>query len=59
MDLVLCKGGEKFFVQCKQWKKSSVGVKPVRELLGVVSAHEAAGGFFVTSGAYTAHSRGA
>jgi restriction system protein len=57
VDLVLRKDGEKFFVQCKQWKKSSVGVKPIRELLGVVSAHEAAGGFFVTSGTYTADAR--
>jgi restriction system protein len=32
VDLVLRKDGEKFFVQCKQWKKGSVGVKPIREL---------------------------
>jgi restriction system protein len=53
VDLVLRKDGERFFVQCKQWKKSSVGVKPVRELFGVISAREAAGGFFVCSGSYT------
>lgn len=54
VDLVLRKDGRKFYVQCKQWKSRTVGVKPVRELFGVVSAHGAAGGIFVTSGTYTA-----
>ena len=54
IDLVLHKDGKKYFVQCKQWKKSTIGVKPIRELFGVVSAHGAAGGIFVTSGTYTA-----
>jgi restriction system protein len=53
VDLVLRRNGEKFYVQCKQWKKSSVGVKPIREFFGVISASEAAGGFFVCSGSYT------
>ena len=53
IDLVLYKDGEKFFVQCKQWKSSKVGVRPVRELFGVITARDAAGGFFVTSGDYT------
>lgn len=58
IDLVLRKDTQKFFVQCKQWKKRSVGVKAVRELFGVISAHEAAGGFFVTCGTYTSDARG-
>lgn len=53
IDLVLRKNGEKFYVQCKQWKKRSVGVKPIRELYGIITAHDAAGGFFVCSGSYT------
>ena len=57
IDLVLRKGGEKYYVQCKQWKVLKVGVKPVRELFGVISASEVAGGFFVTSGAYTEDAR--
>jgi restriction system protein len=57
IDLVLHKGGEKFYVQCKQWKKNSVGVKPIRELFGVISARRAAGGFFVSSGTYTQEAR--
>lgn len=57
IDLVLRKGGKKYFVQCKQWKKATVGVKPIRELFGVVSAHGAAGGVFVASGTCTADAR--
>lgn len=53
IDLVLRKGGEKFFVQCKQWKAFTVGVRVVRELYGVMAAHGAAGGFVVTSGSFT------
>lgn len=57
IDLVLRKDGAKFFVQCKQWKQTKVGVKPIRELYGVIAAGEAAGGFFVASGEYTEAAR--
>lgn len=53
VDLVLTKGGEKFFVQCKQWKAYKVGVEVVRELYGVMAAKGATGGFVVTSGRFT------
>lgn len=40
-------------VQCKAWGSSFVGVKPIRELLGVM-AHEKIGkAFFMTSGRYS------
>ena len=56
-DLVLSKpsknGGEKFLVQCKQWRAYKVGVDVVRELYGVMAAKGAAGGFVVTSGRFT------
>lgn len=52
-DLILYKNGEKHFVQCKQWKTYKVGVKPVRELLGVMVGSAAAGGMVVTSGEFT------
>lgn len=52
-DLVLRKGGEKFLVQCKQWKAYKVGVTTVRELYGVMAAEGATGGFVVTSGVFT------
>jgi restriction system protein len=53
IDIVLRKDGKKFYVQCKQWKVFKVGVKPVRELLGVITANGADGGFVVTSGRFT------
>lgn len=53
IDLVLVKGTERHLVQCKQWRATKVGVAVVRELYGVMSAEGAAGGFVVTSGAFT------
>ncbi|MBT9553341.1 MAG: restriction endonuclease [Hydrogenophaga sp.] len=57
VDLVLTKpgksGGEKFLVQCKQWRAYKVGVDVVRELYGVMAAKGATGGFVVTSGKFT------
>lgn len=53
VDLVLRRGGDKFLVQCKQWKAFTVGVTVVRELYGVMAANGAAGGFVVTSGRFT------
>jgi restriction system protein len=53
VDLVLTQGGEKFFVQCKQWKAYKVGVTTVRELYGVMAAKGATGGSVVTSGRFT------
>ena len=38
VDLMLTKGGEKFLVQCKQWKAYKIGVDVVRELYGVMAA---------------------
>lgn len=57
VDLVLTKGGEKFFVQCKQWKAYMVGVAVVRELYGVMAAKGATGGFVVTSGRFSADAK--
>lgn len=57
VDLVLARpgksGGEKFLVQCKQWRAYRVGVEVVRELYGVMAARGATGGFVVTSGRFT------
>jgi len=53
VDLVLRRGGEKFLVQCKQWRAQRVGVIVVRELYGVMAASGATGGFVVTSGRFT------
>lgn len=53
VDLMLSKGGERFVVQCKQWKAFKVGVGVVRELFGVMASKGSAGGFVVTSGRFT------
>lgn len=53
VDLVLRKDGEKYLVQCKQWRAFKVGVPIVRELYGAMAASGAAGGFVVTSGVFT------
>jgi restriction system protein len=57
VDLVLSRDGETYLVQCKQWKAFKVGVKVVRELLGVMAARGAAGAFVITSGDFTAEAR--
>ena len=57
VDLVLAKGSEKFFVQCKQWKAYKVGVTTVRELYGVMAAKGATGGFIVTLGRFTSDAK--
>lgn len=40
-------------VQCKAWASRPVGVKPVRELLGVMTAEKVRTGVFLTTGSYT------
>ncbi len=57
VDLVLTKGTETTLVQCKQWRAQTVGVKIVRELFGVMSAHGAASCEVVTSGQFTADAK--
>jgi restriction system protein len=53
VDIRLHKNGQLTLVQCKHWKAFAVGVQPVRELLGVVTAEQASQGIFVTSGRFT------
>src|SRR5207248_4229346 len=37
IDVIIEKEGLKTAVQCKQWKVSNVGVRPVREFLGALT----------------------
>jgi restriction system protein len=46
--------GERLIVQCKHWLNRPVGVKPLRELWGVLDDEKAGGAIFVTSGSFTA-----
>jgi restriction system protein len=53
VDLRLRRGGQTSIVQCKRWKRYKVGVKPVRELYGVMAAEKADRAIFIASGVYT------
>ncbi|MDP2400742.1 MAG: restriction endonuclease, partial [Actinomycetota bacterium] len=53
IDLTIKRGGERYLVQCKHWRTHKVGVKVVREMLGLVTAHGATGAIVVTSGVFT------
>jgi restriction system protein len=44
-------------IQCKAWNTQVVGVKEVRELLGVMAHEKVSRGIFVTTGSYTADAR--
>lgn len=44
-------------VQCKAWNTYRVGVKPVRELLGVMASTKVRRGMFITTGNYTDEAR--
>lgn len=57
VDLVAVKDGRTWLVQCKQWRERSVGVKVIREMLGLVTAHRVAGAIVVTSGDFTSDAR--
>lgn len=53
VDLRLRRDGQTSIVQCKRWRTFKVGVKPVRELFGVMAAERADRAIFITSGVYT------
>jgi hypothetical protein len=56
VDLVVRKPGVEApfaYVQCKAWHAYLVGVKPVRELFGVMAADGVAKGYLVCTGAFT------
>ena len=53
VDVRITRSGETYLVQCKRWRERPVGVKVVRELLGVVAAEKATGGIVVTVGRFT------
>ena len=50
-------GKLKAIVQCKAWKAYRVGVKPVRELYGVMASRGVTDGYFFTTGEFTGEAR--
>lgn len=57
VDLRLRRAGETVLVQCKHWRATRVGVGPVRELFGVMTAEGASRAALVCSGTFTAEAR--
>jgi len=56
VDILLFNRGENSpfaYVQCKAWHQYKVGIKPVRELFGVMASDEIQIGYFVTTGEFT------
>jgi restriction system protein len=53
IDLQLKKDDKTHIVQCKQWRKSKIGVSVVREMFGVLNASSAKSVFIVCSGHFT------
>ena len=53
IDLILTGNGQRTLVQCKKWRGFKVGVKPVRELYGVMAAEGVQRGILITSGIFT------
>jgi restriction system protein len=52
IDLIVRKDKRRWIVQCKHYRDQWVGVRPLRELLGVVTAQKATGGVLVASGVF-------
>ncbi len=52
-DIALTKKGERFLVDCKQWRKQQVDLTAVRELGFVIRAAGARGGYLFTCGEFT------
>jgi len=56
---LFAKGAQKpeIIVQCKAWNTYKVGIKPIRELFGVMAREQVAEGIFITTGTFTAEAR--
>jgi len=57
VDLTIRRNGATYLVQCKQWRTYKVGVKVIREMFGLMTAHHAAGAIIVASGTFTQEAR--
>lgn len=60
VDIIVHKEGQEkpvAIVQCKAWNTYKVGVKPVRELFGLMAAERITNGIFITSGEFTSEAK--
>ena len=49
----MTKNNERALVQCKHWRRVSVGVSVIREFYGVMTSKSVRSGYVVTSGRFT------
>lgn len=57
VDLILKSATEEIIVQCKHWREQMVGVRYMREFLGVLTDQKITKGIFVTLAGYTEDAR--
>jgi restriction system protein len=57
VDLIVQSTTDKFVVQCKQWKKWSIGVRHIREFLGTLTDSKISKGIFITLCGYTGEAK--
>jgi restriction system protein len=53
VDLIIESTAEKFVVQCKHWRKWTVGVRQIREFLGTLTDSKISKGIFITLNGYS------
>jgi predicted Mrr-cat superfamily restriction endonuclease len=53
VDLIIKSPTEKFVVQCKHWRKWTVGVRHIREFLGTITDSKISKGIFITLTGYS------
>ncbi len=51
--VLLSKATQRVLLQCKYWKTRKLAEMPVRELYGMMAAHNANAGILITSGSFT------
>ena len=51
--VLLTKATQRVLLQCKYWKTRKLAEMPVRELYGMMAAHNANAGILITSGSFT------
>jgi len=57
VDLIVESPTEKFVVQCKHWRKWTVGVRHIREFLGTMTDIKTAKGIFITLVGYSGEAK--
>jgi HJR/Mrr/RecB family endonuclease len=57
VDLIVSSQTERFAIQCKHWRKSTVGVKEIREFLGALMDSRVPKGIYITLVGYSGEAK--